>query len=158
MRDAIGGTVTIVIISFFILLVNGYLAFNVNYTKAFRVKSEIISIIEENEGHTTHAQSQIAAYLQSMNYGVSQNMTSQVASDSNYTCTDYGYCVAAYNAGVGTYLDEGYEGTYYHVITFVNMDIPILAQVLPLLANQMFQVDGETKTIYSFGTNTETTP
>ena len=43
MRDAIGGVVNITIIVTFLVIVSGYLAFNVNYTKAFRVKNKIIT-------------------------------------------------------------------------------------------------------------------
>ena len=46
MRDAIGGVVNITIIVTFLVIVSGYLAFNVNYTKAFRVKNKIITTIE----------------------------------------------------------------------------------------------------------------
>ena len=43
MRDAFGGLMNMVIIIVFLVLVSGYLAFNVNYTKAFRVKNKIIT-------------------------------------------------------------------------------------------------------------------
>ena len=43
MRDAFGGLMNMVIIVVFLVLVSGYLAFNVNYTKAFRVKNKIIT-------------------------------------------------------------------------------------------------------------------
>ena len=42
MRDALGGTVVLVIIVVFIVIVSGYMAFNVNYTKAFRIKNKIV--------------------------------------------------------------------------------------------------------------------
>ena len=45
MRDAIGGVFTLQIILVFVLLINGYMAYSVNYTRAFRVKNEIINII-----------------------------------------------------------------------------------------------------------------
>ena len=50
MRDAFGGVTNLVIIVVFLTLVSGYLAFNVNYTKAFRVKNKIISTFEQYEG------------------------------------------------------------------------------------------------------------
>ena len=50
MRDALGGTVTLFIISVFIVLALGYLAFNVNYTKAFRMKDKIVSVYETYNG------------------------------------------------------------------------------------------------------------
>ena len=50
MRDAFGGLVNIVIIVVFLVLVSGLLAFNVNYTKAYRVKNKIITTLEQYEG------------------------------------------------------------------------------------------------------------
>ena len=49
MRDAFGGVANLVIIVVFLTLVSGYLAFNVNYTKAFRVKNKIISLYAKSE-------------------------------------------------------------------------------------------------------------
>ena len=51
MRDAFGGIANIVVIVVFLVIVSGYLAFNVNYTKAFRVKNKIISTFEQFEGN-----------------------------------------------------------------------------------------------------------
>ena len=42
MRDAFGGIVNIAIIVVFMTIVSGYLAFNVSYTKAFKVKNYFI--------------------------------------------------------------------------------------------------------------------
>ena len=50
MRDAMGGTVVLVIIVVFIVVTLGYMAFNVNYTKAFRMKNKIISVYEDYKG------------------------------------------------------------------------------------------------------------
>ena len=51
MRDAFGGIANMVVIIVFLVIVSGYLAFNVNYTKAFRVKNKIISTFEQYEGN-----------------------------------------------------------------------------------------------------------
>ncbi len=163
MRDAVGGTVTIGIIIFFILLVNGYLAFNVNYTKAFNVKSQIISIIEKNEGHTDRAEEQIKEYIASINYSVNQNMMQGVLNDEGFICPgsggsdngSLGYCYKPVAADTET--TDTYRGTYYQVVTFVSMDVPVLSQLLPMLADDLFRVNGETKLVTSFGTDSETT-
>ena len=52
MREAIGGTWLTGLVITFIVLFSGFLAYSINYTKAFRVKNEIINIIEKNEGYT----------------------------------------------------------------------------------------------------------
>ena len=50
MRDAFGGLINIAIIIVFLVIVSGYMAYNVSYTKAFKVKNKVISTIEEFEG------------------------------------------------------------------------------------------------------------
>ena len=51
MKDAVGGIVNIWIIAIFIVLISGYLAFSVQYNKAFRMKNEIIEAIEQCDGY-----------------------------------------------------------------------------------------------------------
>ena len=60
MRDAFGGIVNLSMIVVFLVLVCGYLAFNVNYTKAFRVKNYIITTIEQYEGNCDNTSSACA--------------------------------------------------------------------------------------------------
>lgn len=156
MKEAIGGTLTISIIIFFLVLINGYLAFSVNYTKAFRVKNKVISLIEQNEGWNTKAQDDIRSYLDQVNYVVPSSYTNKI---QDYKCFD-GYCVKCNVAGnvsasesdKDKYKDT-YTGSYYSVITFINIDIPILNKIFPSL--KLFQIKGETKTIYSSGNNSE---
>ena len=50
MRDSIGGIPVIVIVTLFIVISLGYIAFNVNYTKAFRMKNKAIELFEEYHG------------------------------------------------------------------------------------------------------------
>lgn len=51
MSDSLGGTVIIVLIVLFITIVSGYLAFNVNYTKAFKMKNKIVDTYEKYKGN-----------------------------------------------------------------------------------------------------------
>lgn len=155
MKEAIGGTMTIYIIIIFLLLINGYLAFSVNYTKAFRVKNEIISLIEQHEGYTEDAKEEIMAYLNKIKYvDIPRDyMNTVIRNNGDYTC-EYGYCYKVTVVGEDNdTTNELYRGTYYSIITFVNIDIPVLNKVLPLF--NVFQVKGETKMIYSSGTDSE---
>ena len=70
MRDAIGGVFTLQIILVFVLLINGYMAYSVNYTRAFRVKNEIINIVEQKEGFTEGgtAADEISALVKTAGY------------------------------------------------------------------------------------------
>ena len=51
MNESLGGLVNIVIISVFIVIAMGYIAFNVNYTKAFRMKDKIITVYDKYDGN-----------------------------------------------------------------------------------------------------------
>ena len=71
MRDAFGGIINLSMIVIFLVLVCGYLAFNVNYTKAFRVKNYIITSIEQYEGNCdpgTTCNQKITEYIKKVGY------------------------------------------------------------------------------------------
>ena len=146
MRDAIGGVVNLVIIVVFMVIVSGYLAFNVNYTKAFRVKNKIISTIEEYEGNMSNSalQEQITNYMRSIGYDRSQNLNC-----SSYDMKDGaggGYCykqVRTNSSGAGE--DEGNVKVYYKVITQIQIDIPIIRNIMPYF--KFFTVSGDTRAI-----------
>ncbi len=158
MRDAISGAMSLQIIVIFMIIINCYLAFSVNYTKAFRVKNEIRSIIEKNEGLTCSAMEQINNLMLKTNYKMNDQF--------EIWCTNNGYTVATTNVGsfcykyhkvdiTGTSNDNTlYKGAYYTVATFVNVDIPLINNVLPF-AGKLFLVQGETAQIYSSGNNSE---
>lgn len=167
MKEAIGGAMTIQIIIIFLLIINSYLAFTVNYTKAFRVKNEIISIIEKNEGFTgnggetycstgDNACNQISAYLNQVGYNTIE-FNCNPGNDTGYEKKPGGYCIKAILEGTNGSSNPNtqYVGSHYSVKTFVKINFPVLDKLLPVFS-QVFTVRGETKTIYSSGTNTET--
>ncbi len=170
MRDAIGGTLTIQIIIIFLIIVNSYLAFTVNYTKAFRVKNQIISIIEKNEGLTDQARKEIEEYMDKVSYSASyMNSCSSLSRDASQgegkewkSMTHQGgaktsiYCYAINKQDATGGVDEGttYAGSYYSVATFVDINIPILKTFFGEIATK-FAIKGETKMIYSSGNNSE---
>ena len=150
MKEAIGGTLTIYLILIFMLILSGYMAFSVNYTKAFRVKNEVINLIEQYEGHTDNAIQQINEYLKKMNYATTGATVLSFENavkngDSNYTCQN-GYCVKC-TATNNSSADGIDIGQYYTVVTYVNIDIPIFNKFFPGM--KLFRVSGETRTIYN---------
>ena len=76
MRDAFGGLVNIAIIVVFMTIVSGYLAFNVSYTKAFKVNNKIISVYEEYDGcdgvFEAKCENEIDAYIQGLGYNAKE--------------------------------------------------------------------------------------
>ena len=159
MRDAIGGTFSITAIVIFLIIVNCFLAFSVNYTKAFRAKNEVRSIIEKYEGLSCDALHSASDVLAKNKY--------RIMDESVTWCETHGWEVARYGgtplfcykiqkadiAG-GQASNKLYKGAYYTVLTFVNLDIPIFRK-LYIGAAGVFQVKGETALIYSSGNNIE---
>ncbi|MBQ3422720.1 MAG: hypothetical protein IJH34_13920 [Romboutsia sp.] len=147
MRDAIGGIVNIQIILVFIVLVSGYLAFSVNYTKAFRAKNKVINAIEQYEGVTGNDAldegGEVWCYFNGCPdiKGIGYK-ADRVQCPSGYTLHSLGFCWKETKVDVGnTSLDK----RYYSVRTFVNIDIPIIEFILDRLP--FFKVDGDTKMI-----------
>ena len=68
MRESIGATWIFSICLTFIVLFTAYLAISVNYAKSFRIKSDIISMIEENEGYNSDMDYNIEQYLLAQAY------------------------------------------------------------------------------------------
>lgn len=143
MREAIGGTWIFTIVIVFIVLFSSYLAISVNYSKAFKVKNEIINLIEQNEGMSADTQSAIEKYLDSVGYFVYGNCSK--GSDSEevvYTGYSqikqgYKYCVSTRSAD-----DDVLERNYYKVKVFFKLDLPIVGNLLT------FPITGETKAVY----------
>ena len=75
MKDALGGIVNIWFIAVFIVIISGYLAFSIQYNKAFRMKNEIIEAIEQCDGYENGtsrlcAQEIITSYMKQIGYSV----------------------------------------------------------------------------------------
>lgn len=80
MRESIGATWIFGIVIVFVTIFTGYLAFSVNFSKAFAFKDEIIDVLEKYDGPgdevigdigngTTKALEEIANYTKEINYG-----------------------------------------------------------------------------------------
>ncbi len=152
MRDAIGGIVNITIIVTFLVIVSGYLAFNVNYARAFRVKNKIITTIEQYEGNCAveggACQQAIKTYMREIGYST---IDFQLA---GYQCpSGMGYCMLEVNADTNTdpsiVIESGSNKVYYKVVTVIYIDIPIINKIMPHL--KLFQVNGTTKLIEPAG-------
>ena len=142
MRDAIGGSVTIVIIVVFIVFALGYMAFNVNYTKAFRMKDKIISVYDDYNGVCgTDCEKEITEYARKIGY------TSGTGTGGVMNCYNNGP-----TAKLNLYCEKkvekinNYDGStkwYYDISTKINIEIPAFKNILNF---KMFYVFGTTQT------------
>lgn len=155
MKEAIGGVFSLEFIIVFLLILNGYMAFNVNYTKAFRVKNEIRSIIQKNEGLTDSAMEQIEEYMDEVKYTQSQGFNQYCQNHGMYTCTTNtgrSFCMDVTTSDKygtrKTATGEENIAAYYTVTTFVDINIPIINKFFDRLGG-LFAVSGETSLIYT---------
>lgn len=146
MKDSIGSIPSLALVFTFIIIISGYLAFSVNYSKAFKMKSKIIDVLQKEENLTSNRaknsiREEITSYSQLIGYSASTNFTAKECNRSEGWNNDLGegwcYKIVDENA---TSMDM----RYIKVKTFVSIDVPIINRVLPNL--RFFMLEGSTKT------------
>lgn len=145
MREAIGGTwITGLVIGFMLIFV-AFLSVAINYTKAFQMKNDILTMIEEQEGLTNNSISLINNYLAKNNYGAKKscpvnsygandlksNVLERVANSSK----KYYYCIEKIDSAKNS--TEGSKITY-NVRIFLSFTLPILGDF------SAFEITGQT--------------
>jgi len=146
MRQAIGSTWILQLVILFMLIFVGFLALSINYTKAFKIKNELISIVEKYEGLSSGNDGSIMIinnYLKYNNYGVlgyceeNEYGVSDLNSEHielSETGTKYYYCVRKENTGVAGL----YERARYNIRIFFHFSLPVLGDLFT------FSSDGST--------------
>lgn len=162
MKESIGGTWLIGIVALFIVLFSAFMAYSINYTKAFRAKNGIIDLIEQNEGYTFYngsnidnmtqeqlmndssVQAQAYALVKSMGYDYGSKSENKVVCNNDGTISDATKIDAAYQpGGYCVYRFCNSDGTYrYKVVTYVMMKFPVINFGITV------PIKGETKTLY----------
>lgn len=159
MRESIGGGWLMTIVVLFIVLFSSYLAVSINYSKAFKVKNYILSVIERREGFTMSlindnqlntigkpgavvdandsAQTEIFSYLKDFGYYTDVIKSGYCENNNLGKTMAGGYCLKRICSNIGSG-----SGNYYKVTTFLRIEFP--------LVNFVFKVpiSGETKLIY----------
>lgn len=123
MRDAFGGAFMIQLLLIFLTIYISFMAIALSYSKAFRVKNEIINYIEQYEGYNDRSKELIDAYLEKQRYYVEVKDTSE-GDFTNYAeispgtpyCASRGYCI--------TPQSQGNRGTYYIIETYLQIKFP----------------------------------
>ncbi len=160
MRDSIGGTVILLIIMVFMVFAIAYLAYNVNYQKAFRMKNKIISIYEKYNGNCDPGTcvAEIDAYAKEIGYDTENNFPCDNIKGTKYdnkrgtfvSGDRQLYCVKGVAqvtkdrdpSGSAVFDDTGKTGCYYQIVTKINVRIPIVENIIGTPA---LYVTGDTK-------------
>lgn len=146
MRQSIGATWILQLVIIFMLIFVAFLALSVNYTKAFKIKNEMVSIIEKYEGVSSHEKGSIALinnYLRYYNYQTTgrcedgyygvQDLNSTAISPVSSN-NKYYYCVKKTKSSTATFENRA----TYEVVTFFKFNLPFIGDLFT------FRVTGNT--------------
>lgn len=170
MNEGVGSTPIIVIIVVFIAIVSGYMAYNVNYTKAFRMKNKIISVYEHYDGVCdSSCRKEIDDYADEIGYHVDAGFN-ETDCDKSFFKPEGSYVRVQYHKigkrGQGGFceykvkvpkvaddtnldvIDDTRDKYYYRIITRIDINIPIITNVFDL---RFLNVTGDTKALEDYG-------
>ncbi len=149
MRETIGSTWIFMLVITFTLIFSGFLVLTLSYSKAYKMKNEMTSIIEKYEGLTDQSQTIINDYLNNSNYRtkgkcVISDIDTQVFGSSSLTgaLEEIGsenkdkmfyYCISYRKNNLGRIV--------FKVTLFYDFNLPILGQLA------RFEIKGETYSI-----------
>ena len=141
MRESIGSTWLFMLIITFTLIFSGFLVLTLSYSKVYKMKNEITTMIEKYEGLSADSVQIINDYLSNSNYRTkgrcnvgayaSNDLTSIEIVDNEKT--DYYYCIESRVNRQGK--------TIFTVTLFYDFNLPIFGQLTK------YQIKGETYSI-----------
>ena len=143
MKEAIGNSFLVTLSIVFLFLIMSLLVASLSYSKAYKAKNKVVSVIEKYNGYNEDATNEIDMDLFKMGYKT--NTTGRRCKDlynedivllHDTEAGKYDYCV---------YEVSSTRGMYYHVVTYMHFDLPIIGQYLT------FEVKGDSRTIYESG-------
>lgn len=150
MREAVGSYFLTTIFIIFVVLFTGYMCLSINMNKAYKVKNEIINIIQKNNGLDENTLSQIQDFMTKVGYrttgkcdtkddfafGISGNSKN---SDKPVFCAKE--MITEYEAQSYTKVQFP-KAAYYQVKVFFSIDLPIVRQFFT------FGLKGSTKKLF----------
>ena len=136
MSESISTSYLVMIVAIVISVISTLLITFFAYSRAFKTKNKLVDIIEKYEGYNINSNAEIEQYLKDVGYNVrresktcpSFNGVSAIGTNSSYA-----YCIYEFDTN---------RGKYYTIHVFVNLNIPIINDVLEL------KVKGQSRTIY----------
>ena len=150
MKESMGLVPALSIVLIFIVFISGYLAFTINYSKAFKAKSRIINLIQQHDNEVDKAIGDIAEYLDEINYKTTDKLMAKGCNNSDgwetKNTAQYGWCykiITTEDNKNGETKGKGTQKKYVKIRTFISIDIPIINNLFA--GFDVFYVDGSTK-------------
>ena len=136
MKEAYGGIFNLVFLIVFLVIVMGVLGLTVSYTKAFKMKDRIISVIEEYEGSGCESNdSACMRRIEDEAKALAYSPLSLNCHGMNIGKNLFCYSVDKFDSN---------KRAIYTVVTQVDISFPIIDKIMGF---RFFQVSGDTKTI-----------
>ncbi|SRR5574344_750352 len=134
MKTAIGGTLLFQLMMLFVVIYMGLMAMGINYAVTFRVKNQILTILQDKEIYEDASQN-IEEYLSKINYyGGSKNTDLNKNGGSVCLNNTTNYCIEKKSLTTGGY--------YYVVTTYVTINFPMIGKIANLPVKGETQIMG----------------
>lgn len=145
MKESIAQAFILNLILFFFVILVLLLFGSINYSKAYKVKNRIITIIEKYGEFNDEAKGEIVDNMVKAGYQTTvdknnnkctkftDNGTLVYPLEGDTNVRHYDYCVVQHKSSVGE---------YYQVVVYMKFEIPVIGGFLE------FPVKGETKALY----------
>ena len=142
MRESFGGAFMIKLVLVFIVIYISFMAVAINYAKAFRVKNNVINILEQNQFMLGDDITVIDDYLAKVPYDLNDNNsvkrncnnTEFGSKKENTILTNRGVCITQFS-------DDKTNDVYYRVTSYISVEFPFFDIYMTL------PISGETKVI-----------
>ena len=154
MNEGVGEAVSLALVMFFIVVISSYLAFTINYSKAFKVKSKLIDTIQKYNNEPTNKKviEEMRKYINEVGYSAAdERMKKQCSGDGRETgyavgIADQGWCYQIFEESTdGKGHEKEIKKRYVKVKTFVAIDIPVINRIFGGI--RVFTVEGSTKAL-----------
>lgn len=143
MRESFGGAFIIKLLLIFIIIYVAFMAVAINYAKAFRVKNQVINMLEQYQYDGEEGiRDEIDEYLRNVPYNLRDNdSVRKYCNDASYGNKNDNYALTVQGVCIQTLGSD--KKHYYRVTTFISIDFPFfdIQMTLP--------INGETKIIYT---------
>ncbi len=148
MREAVGSYFLTTIFIVFVLLFAGYMCLSINMNKAYKVKNEIINIIQKNNGLDGNSLTQIQDFMKRVGYrttGSCDNGEEGYGVEGSSTNNRAVFCIkemeTVYSSSSHTEVQFP-PSAYYQVKVFFAVDLPVVRHFFT------FGLKGSTKKLY----------
>lgn len=143
MKESIGNAMIFYIVITVVAVASGLVFFSLGYSKTYKIKNKLISIIEFYNGYNDHddtMKEEINTYLRTAGYSTENAGSICPALDGAEainTVDTYFYCV---------YEHDTVKGKYYTVKVYMTYYIPVISDVI----NVRYSLRGDTEVILRF--------